>query len=500
MRVALYSRVSTQAQSREGASLETQEQLARDRCTALGWTLSAIYTDVMSGRKDDRPELARMLEDARAGRIDAVFVYRLDRLGRSLVRTLQVVGELADAGVRLVSLTQAFEIDGSLGKLMLSIYASFAEMESEAIGARIRDNRRQRVQTEGKHYAVPPYGYKRVDGKMIPNEDTAPHVRRLFEEAAKGRGLRSMVVELNQEGVRTSTGRLWSQAGLKVLLRNPAYMGMITHGRKPLTRTSKGQIKRKVLQPGEYLLVKGDHEPLVSQERWEAVQRHLDVNKGVPARTAGAAARTPWMGLLRCGVCGSRLSMHRKGKGRREHVQFSCCAKDHSGPMACTLRGISLTLLSGALVRAMADRLAHGNQAADKRRKKPKQADNRVAQIAKIEAAIRRESDLYRMEAQNYATTEANIKALRIKLESLSQGQAAPVALPPKIDNFIELWRGLPEEDRAGLARSLVDTVTLYDETISLTWRSEFRDHLGEGLNVERPKLRGSAVTAYAVD
>lgn len=498
MRVALYSRVSTAGQARAGVSLETQEQLARERCAALGWSLTAVYTDVESGRKDDRTNLGRLLEDAKAGRLDAVFVYRLDRLGRSLVRTLQVVGELADAGVRLVSLTQPFEIDGSLGKLMLSIYASFAEMESEAIGARIRDARRQRLQTERKHYSTAPFGYKKVDGDLIVVPETAEVVRWIFEQAAAGRSIRSIAIELHDKGLPTPAGAPWQIQAVKHILTNHTYMGKLSHGRRIVRRTSKGQAKRTNSEPGTFLLVDGVHEPLVTPELWEAANVGVEARRGKSPKRSGAEDSHPWLGVTYCGLCGSRvaaMTMAHSGK-----IQLYCDRRRKMGVAVCGASSISVRILNGALVRAMAPLLAAGMKRPARRKQQVPKPTDHAKEIARLESSIQRESDLYRIGAQPLATTEARVKDLRAQIDRLASATPATPVAPPQIDDFEGLWRGLPRADQASLVRSLVDRVTLGEDTITLEWLPKFRGHLGDSLTVARPTVKGTAARLYGFD
>lgn len=485
-------------QAREGVSLDAQEKLARDRCAGLGWSLTAIYTDVMSGRKDDRPELARLLVDAHAGKIDAVFVYRLDRLGRSLVRTLQVVGDLADCGVRLISLTQPFEIDGSLGKLMLSIYASFAEMESEAIGARIRDNRRHRLVTEGKHYTVPPYGYTKQDKKLIVVPEQAEHVRWIFEQVAAGRGMRSIVLDLNQRGVPTKNGGAWSTTIVKNVVTCPTHCGKLSHGRKPVRRTSKGVISKPMQARGTYLLVEGEHEPIVSVELWEAAQVGIESRIGKSPKRSGAEDSHPWLSVVRCGKCGAAMCYEANGK---PSGQLHCVTRRQKGAGVCDGKTISVRILNGALIRAMAPILKAGMVASAKRKRKkaPAQVD-RAKELARLEAAITRESDLYRIGAQNLATTEARVKELRAKAAALSESGPRVAAEPPRIEDLEALWRGLPNAHRVALVRSLVELVTLNEDNIILTWRPELSPYLDENLTIERPKLKGTAANRFGID
>lgn len=497
-RAVLYKRVSTGGQAREGISLEAQEELARQRCAASGWQLVEVYEDVMSGRKDARPGLARLMKDAEVNRFDVVLVYRLDRLGRSQVKTLQVVGELADLGVRLVSLTQPFDIDGSLGKLIISIYASFSEMESEAIGARVRDARRHLVSTNGKHYAVPPYGYLRTDdGATVPNPETADRVRWFFEEVANGRGLRSIVVEMNEAGVRTGTGGIWSITGLRVILTNPAYLGKITHGRKLLTRTSKGAVRRTILPHGSYLLADGQHEALVDEATWHRVQQQIESRRKLAPRKSGAVDKHPWLAVAKCGECGGYIGVHEK----RGYAQYFCGRQGTSGQKSCPLRSISGRILAGVLVREMAGPLSGEVKAP--RPKKPKQDKaerDRKNEVTRLEAAIQKEADLYRAGAQGLPETERRVKELRTRLQELAVPEAITQLAPPKIEDVVEFWRELSAPERAGFLRALVQRVTIHSDRLRLEWRPEYHEHLGEGFEVARPTLRGPQVKALALD
>lgn len=496
-RTALYTRVSTALQSREGLSLDAQQRMGEDRCTVAGWTLPDVYTDVESGRKDDRPALKRLMADAAAGRVDVVLVYRLDRLGRSLVHTLQVCGELADLGVRVVSLTQPFEIDGPLGKLLLAIYASFAEMESEAIGARIRDSRRHRVATERKHYAVPPFGYVRREGVMSADPDRAPVVAGIFEDFTSGASLRSIVVGLNARGIRTRQGKLWTIAAVRVLLTNPAYIGRVTHGRMPTKRDSKGHIKRHKLPEGAYLVVEGNHPPLVDEATWTATQARLLTQKGLAPRSTAASGRYPWLALARCALCHSRLGVH----NTQGNAQYSCMRIHQSGPDACSLPSIAGRLLSGAIVREMARILAEPSSQTPKRAPKKRAAGtDPAAEAARIETLIAREADLYRAGAQTLEAMTRRVRDLRSQLDAIRPPDAGPSSPPPVIPDLLAAWRDLDPPQRGALARSLLEAVTVGPDTLSATWRPEFRAYLGEGFTVPRPRLRGPASSAYAVD
>jgi len=134
MRVALYARVSTSDQN-----CEMQLRELRDYCQRRSWAIADEYVDTgWSGAKASRPQLDRLMADARQGRFDAVLVWKLDRWGRSLINSLQSVQQLASMGVRFIAVTQNIDTDESnpMSRFMLHIFGAFAEFEREMIRER----------------------------------------------------------------------------------------------------------------------------------------------------------------------------------------------------------------------------------------------------------------------------------------------------------------------------------------------------------------------------
>jgi DNA invertase Pin-like site-specific DNA recombinase len=133
MRVALYTRVSTIDQNTENQAHEL-----RRYCAARGWDIAEEYRDHgISGVKDRRPALDRMLADARRRRFDAVICWRLDRLGRNLAHLVRLLGELREIGVAFVSLGEGLDCSTAAGKLQMHILGALAEFERERIRERI---------------------------------------------------------------------------------------------------------------------------------------------------------------------------------------------------------------------------------------------------------------------------------------------------------------------------------------------------------------------------
>ncbi len=153
LRAALYARVSTSNKGQDvGLQLDELRQVAAQR----GWVIADEFVDEgISGTKDRRPELNRMIEGVRAGRFDLVVVFKLDRLARSLRHLLTLSEDLTSWGVGLVSLRDAgIDTTSASGRLLLQVLGAFSEFEAAVIRERVIAGVR-RAQAQGKHCGRP---------------------------------------------------------------------------------------------------------------------------------------------------------------------------------------------------------------------------------------------------------------------------------------------------------------------------------------------------------
>jgi DNA invertase Pin-like site-specific DNA recombinase len=136
MKIALYARVST---ADKGQDPEMQLRELREYCERRGWSISAEHVDVgVSGAKDSRPQLNKLMADAKQRRFDAILVWKLDRFGRSLKHLVSALGEFEALGVAFISLRDSFDLTTPAGRLMFNMVASFAEFERDLIRERIK--------------------------------------------------------------------------------------------------------------------------------------------------------------------------------------------------------------------------------------------------------------------------------------------------------------------------------------------------------------------------
>jgi len=164
MRIALYARVSTTDQR-----CEMQVRELRDYAAQRGWQVSDEYIDTgWSGAKASRPELDRLMQDARARRFDAVLVWKLDRWGRSVADSIRSIQELVSLGVRFLAVTQNLDTDESnpMSRFLLHILAAFAELEREMIRERVRAGLRT-AKANGKALGRPRRAFRRDEAVRL---------------------------------------------------------------------------------------------------------------------------------------------------------------------------------------------------------------------------------------------------------------------------------------------------------------------------------------------
>jgi len=299
VRCAVYTRKSTTEGLDSGfstldAQREASEHYVRSQA-AQGWEIVADRYDDggFTGGNLDRPALTRLLDDIDHGRIDAVVVYKVDRLSRSLLDFARLMETFEKHQVAFVSITQHLDTSSSMGRLVLNVLLSFAQFEREIISERTRDKiqaaRRRGKWTGGKvvlGYAV---DSERRRLKVVPEEARLVQLvfalylrtRSIGEVARKLNALGHVQVRYAKGGVK-APGRPWDKNSIHRVLRNALYVG-------------KARAKDGSLHPGE-------HDPIVALETFERAAASLD------DRTTGRvhqSRKSEYLltGLLRCGPC-----------------------------------------------------------------------------------------------------------------------------------------------------------------------------------------------------
>jgi site-specific DNA recombinase len=273
IRCAIYTRKSSEeGLEQEFNSLDAQREACEAYITSQkheGWTaLPSLYDDGgYSAGTMDRPALLRMLEDVRARRIDAVVVYKVDRLTRSLADFAKIVEVFDAQGVSFVSITQAFNTSTSMGRLTLNVLLSFAQFEREVTGERIRDKIAASKKKGMWMGGLPSLGYDVKDRKLVVNEAEAETVRHIYRRYLELGSVRQLQGDLDSDGIVSkrrlaSDGSVYgaqrfSRGALYLMLKNRIYRGEIVHKGKAF--------------PGE-------HPAIIDEQTWSRVQTQLEEN------------------------------------------------------------------------------------------------------------------------------------------------------------------------------------------------------------------------------
>lgn len=205
--VAVYARVSTEDQARDGVSLEAQVARLKAYCEAMrsGDEVRVVADEGVSAKSLARPGLNGLLADCKARRVSTVVVLKLDRLTRSVRDLADLLDLFTKYDVALCSLGESLDTSSASGRLMLNLLASVSQWEREAIAERtsfaLGHKRRN-----GQVYGPVPFGYKRNGDTLIRDDEQFAILERIRAMRLEGQSLRRIVAILNEQGVKTPRG------------------------------------------------------------------------------------------------------------------------------------------------------------------------------------------------------------------------------------------------------------------------------------------------------
>ena len=331
MRVAIYARVSTDEQAREGFSIPAQLRMLEAWATIKGATdISTYVDDGYSGKNLNRPQMQRMLEQCRNHAHDAVLVWRLDRLSRSLRDTVVMVEDIFSTnGITLISSTENIDTSTPSGRLMLNILASFAQSEREATVERVRSVTMDMARGGIHMGGVPPYGYRvNANRHYEIEENEAPAIRMLFALYATGYGYGAIIDRLAEKGYCTRSGQPFTKAALHDMLINEKYTGVYIYNRAAAAQRDGKRNNHQKKPEDEIIRIPGGMPAIISEETFKQVKERMKMNQ---RHGATHRAKVDYMlaGLVYCGKCGKHMWIKYVGKNRNGTVQRSYACNDN---------------------------------------------------------------------------------------------------------------------------------------------------------------------------
>jgi DNA invertase Pin-like site-specific DNA recombinase len=222
MKAVGYIRVSTEDQAREGVSLDNQRAKIQAYCNLKDLELTGIIEDAgVSAKNLNRTGVQQVIESACKKKVDAVVVYKLDRMFRSTVDALETTRKFDKWGVSFHSIQETLDTQSAMGRFLFNHKAGLAEMERGIIGERTRAALRHKRAKGEKTGGDVPYGYN-VDeaGILIRNETEQKAIRLIHQLRLKGYSLRTICRELEREGHKTKTGKTaWNPKTVSMILK-----------------------------------------------------------------------------------------------------------------------------------------------------------------------------------------------------------------------------------------------------------------------------------------
>ncbi len=225
-RIALYARVSTDDQAREGFSLPAQVKRLRAFCLAQGWVLASEYIeDGFSGRDIRRPAYERMMTERDGW--DAIAVLKMDRIHRNSRNFMTMMDDLRRWGKDFVSATESLDTSTSTGRFVGDMLQRIAQLESEQTGERVYMGMKEKAQEGGFNGMSAPFGYEVRRGGLVVNRREASVVGRICTWRRQGHSLAWIAARLNEDGVQTKKGKAWTKRQVFRVVHNPLYRGSL---------------------------------------------------------------------------------------------------------------------------------------------------------------------------------------------------------------------------------------------------------------------------------
>ena len=339
----LYYRLSQEDERQgESVSIDNQRAILRKYAEEHGFEIHDEYIDDgVSGTTFDRPEVQRLLDDAKTGVINTIIVKDLSRFGRNYIEVGQYVDYVFPAfGIRFIAIQDNVDTENrdSNAMEMMPIMNIFNEWHAANTSKKIRAVLKSNAKDGKYHARKAPYGYVKSDTEKktpIIDEEAAAVVKRIFEMRASGLSPHKIADILNAEGIlnpsryclekygvvgRRENVGLWSFCGVNSILQNPTYLGHMVQQRDGTV--SYKNHKRYIKDESEWVIVRNTHEPIISQELWDKVR---EVEKSVAqGRKTKRGYTHPLSGFLYCADCGGKMKMNSINRNGKIDFNFNC--------------------------------------------------------------------------------------------------------------------------------------------------------------------------------
>lgn len=352
----LYIRVSTDKQ--EELSPDAQKRLlleyAKKHNIIINEEFIFIENGISGKHADKRPEFQKMISIAKSKEhpIDVILVWKFSRFARNQEESIVYKSLLKKNNVEVISVSEPL-VDGPFGSLIERIIEWMDEYYSIRLSGEVFRGMSENAM-RGRYQCSSPLGYQMKDGLPVIVPEEARIIKKIFElYVNENMGMYSIAKVLNDSGYKTKNGGRFERRAVEYIIKNPLYYGMV---RWNYAESGFKKIKDK----SEWIIRKGTHEPIISQELWEAAAARYE-NEYRPKNQKPSGIYKHWLsGLVKCSACGASLSTSVMKTGHGKEYMYFQCYKYRKGK--CNLsHQISAIKLEKAVLDGLKDILNSGN-------------------------------------------------------------------------------------------------------------------------------------------
>jgi DNA invertase Pin-like site-specific DNA recombinase len=438
-----YIRVSDERQ--DEYSPDSQLKKIREYAAKEGYMIPdeyVFYDDGISGKSvKKRDDFNRMIALAKEKThpFDVIYVWKFSRFARNQEEAMVYKNLLRKCGVSVVSVSEPIP-EGHFGSLIERIIEWTDEYYLVNLGAEVMRGMTEKA-SRGEPTCAPPFGYFMRDGKYYPDEESgkANIVREVFTLYANGVKQREIALLLSEKGIRTRYGKKPENRWVDYMLHNHCYIGKIRWCPDGTKAVSKRRLDNENI-----MIVDGHHEPLISMELWDKVQKMLEAQKKAYPKYAKRQQTVDYMlkGLVRCSACGGTLAVNGvSGKAKIRCLQ--CC--NYSRGSCRTSHSITIPRIEAAFIEGLKE--AVGAKQFTITPHKPKKSDPNSIDFDKLisveERRLARAKEAYLAEIDTIEQYAQNKKEITERIDDLKARRDKDIEKEVDIDDFAKKVAGI---------------------------------------------------------
>ena len=305
----VYIRVSTEDQAREGFSLGEQEEKLLQLCSFKDLEVYKVYKDAGISAKDmeHRPQFQEMLQDMKAGKINYIVAYKLDRITRSVRDLEELISVLEQYNCFLLCDRDDVNTSTANGRFFVRMLTVLSQLEIEIVSERTKFGLNGAIKS-GHIPGQRPFGYtKSEDKKMIVDNATRPYVEKIFDMYLEGKSFQQIANYFKENNIYPK--KKWRDTTIQKIIDNKIYMGDYEQ--------YKRIGKQENLEPITYMNVV---EPIISRAKWEECQKQKERNQ----RTYTRDRIYTFFQRLKCPSCGRIMKCKGSGGTKRKYMYYTC--------------------------------------------------------------------------------------------------------------------------------------------------------------------------------